>query len=287
MADKKNKAGDEKKTKAEGLRTIRPILVGGKLRLNDVDPRSTCGFLGDKAETVALRTQLAAQLAQLQNVLYAEGKRKVLVVLQAMDTGGKDGVIRSVFTGVNPQGVRVVSFKAPSAEELAHDYLWRVHREVPAKGMIHVFNRSHYEDVLITRVHGWIDDATAKRRFEQINHFESMLVEEGTIILKFFLHISKDEQAQRLQERLDDSSKHWKFNVGDLAEREKWNDYMRVYQEALNATSSPHAPWYVVPADRKWIRDIYVGSVLVHTLAQLGLAYPEQTEDLSKVKIKP
>jgi PPK2 family polyphosphate:nucleotide phosphotransferase len=277
---KKNEAAEMK-----NLRTIRPITVGGKMRLADIDTRSTCGFLGDKDETVALRTQLSAQLAQLQNVLYAEGKRKVLVVLQAMDTGGKDGVIRNVFSGVNPQGVRIVSFKAPSAEDLARDYLWRVHQHVPSKGMIHVFNRSHYEDVLITRVHKWIDDAAAKRRFRQINDFESMLVEEGTIVLKFFLHISKDEQRQRLQDRLDDPSKHWKFNVGDLAEREKWADYQRVYQDALNATSTPHAPWYVVPADRKWIRDIYVGSVLVHTLAGLGMQYPEPAADIAKIKI--
>jgi PPK2 family polyphosphate:nucleotide phosphotransferase len=219
-------------------------------------------------------------------VLYAEGKRRVLVVLQAMDTGGKDGVIRKVFTGINPQGVRVVSFKAPSATELAHDYLWRVHQQVPPKGMIHVFNRSHYEDVLITRVHGWVDDATARRRFRQINDFEAMLVEEGTVILKFFLHISKAEQKARLQDRLDDPAKQWKFNVGDLAEREKWNDYQRVYQEAINATSTPHAPWHVVPADRKWVRDVYVASVLVHTLTGLKMQYPAPPADLERIKIK-
>lgn len=267
-------------------RTIVPIVGNGKINLVDIDTRSTCGFTGSKADTVALLFQLNAQLAQLQNVLYAEGKRKVLIVLQAMDTGGKDGAIRKVFTGLNPQGIRVVSFKAPSAEELAHDYLWRVHAEVPPKGMIHVFNRSHYEDVLITRVHGWIDDATAKRRFRQINDFEAMLVEEGTIILKFFLHISKAEQKVRLQERLDDASRTWKFNVGDLAEREKWDDYQRVYADAINATSSPHAPWYIVPADRKWVRDIYVSSVIVHTLAQLGMQYPEPLVDPAKVNIK-
>jgi PPK2 family polyphosphate:nucleotide phosphotransferase len=267
-------------------KTIRPIIVGGKTKLADIDTKSTCSFNGDKAETIGLLTELNGQLAQLQNVLYAEGKRRVLVVLQAMDTGGKDGVIRKVFTGVNPQGVQVMSFKSPSADELAHDYLWRVHQKVPPKGMIHVFNRSHYEDVLITRVHGWVDDATAKRRFRQINDFEAMLVEEGTIVLKFFLHISKAEQQQRLQERLDDPSRTWKFNIGDLAEREKWDDYQRVYQDALNATSTQHAPWYVVPADRKWVRDLYVGSVLVHTLAGLGMAYPEPQAGLDKVVIK-
>lgn len=273
-------------TKKSETKTIRPIIVGGKTKLAEIDTQSSCSFNGDKAETIGLLAQLNGQLAQLQNVLYAEGKRRVLVVLQAMDTGGKDGVIRKVFSGVNPQGVQVVSFKAPSVNELAHDYLWRVHQHVPPKGMIHVFNRSHYEDVLITRVNGWVDDATAKRRFRQINDFEAMLVEEGTIVLKFFLHISKAEQKTRLQARLDDPSKTWKFNVGDIAEREKWDDYQRVYQDALNATSTPHAPWYVVPADRKWVRDVYVGSVLVHTLAELGLAYPQPQAGLDKVVIK-
>jgi PPK2 family polyphosphate:nucleotide phosphotransferase len=273
-----------KTEKKNALKTIRPIIAGGKTKLAEIDTRSTCSFNGDKNETIALLAQLNAQLSQLQNVLYAEGKRKVLVVLQAMDTGGKDGAIRKVFTGVNPQGVRVVSFKSPTTTELSHDYLWRVHQEMPPKGMIHVFNRSHYEDVLITRVHGWIDDATAKRRLRQINDFEAMLVEEGTIVLKFFLHISKAEQKERLQERLDDSSRTWKFKVGDLAEREKWDDYQRVYEEALNATSTPHAPWYIVPADRKWVRDVYVGSVIVHTLAGLGMTYPEP--GLDKIVIK-
>ncbi len=268
------------------LRTIRPIIVNGKTKLTEIDTGSTCGFSGDKNLTIALREQLSAELAQLQNVLYAEGKRKVLIVLQAMDTGGKDGVVRNVFSGVNPQGVRVVSFKAPSTEELAHDYLWRVHRQMPPRGMIHVFNRSHYEDVLITRVHGMIDDDTAKRRFRQINDFEAMLVEEGTVILKFFLYISKTEQKERLQDRLADPAKQWKFDNSDLVEREKWDEYQRVYQEALNATSSPHAPWYIVPADRKWIRDVYVGSVIVQTLMNLGMRYPKPPAGLDKIVVK-
>ena len=272
--------------KKDDLHTIRPIVADANTKLAKIDPRSTCSFTSDKPGTIALFTQLNAQLAQLQDVLYAEGRRKVLVVLQAMDTGGKDGVIRKTFSGINPQGVRVVSFKAPSPQELAQDYLWRVHRELPPQGMIHVFNRSHYEDVLITRVHGWIDDATAKRRFRQINDFESMLVEEGTIVLKFFLHISKGEQKARLQARLDDPEKRWKFNVGDLAERDKWDDYQRVYEQALNATSTPAAPWYIVPADRKWIRDVYVGSMLVHTLAALGMQYPAPAADLIDIAIK-
>ena len=273
-------------TKKDDLHTIRPIVADANTKLAKIDPRSTCSFTSDKPGTIALLAQLNAQLAHLQDVMYAEGRRKVLVVLQAMDTGGKDGVIRKIFSGINPQGVRVVNFKQPTPEELARDYLWRIHRESPARGMIHVFNRSHYEDVLITRVHGLIDDATAAKRFKQINDFEAMLIDEGAIILKFFLHISKQEQKQRLQDRLDDPAKQWKFNPGDLAERDKWDDYQRVYEQALNATSTPAAPWYIVPADRKWIRDVYVGSMLVHTLAALGMQYPAPVTDLSGIVIK-
>ena len=265
---------------------VKPIIATSKTRLADIDTRSTSGYAGDKPDTIAQLAMLNAQLVLLQNLLYAEHKYKVLVVLQAMDTGGKDGVIRKVFSGINPQGVRIANFKAPSAEELEHDYLWRIHKQVPAKGEIVVFNRSHYEDVLITRVHGWIDDATAARRMRQINDFEAALVEEGAIILKFFLHISKDEQKQRLQDRLDDPAKRWKFNFGDLAERKKWNDYQRVYEEAINATSSPHAPWYIVPADRKWVRDVYIASVLVEALNQLNMHYPAATAGLAKVVIE-
>ncbi len=274
-----------KKSATPDIKTIRPILSNGKIKLADIDTNSTCSFVGDKSTTAAILDEMSARLATLQTVLYAEQKHKILVVLQAMDTGGKDGVIRKVFSGINPQGVRIASFKAPTPPELAHDFLWRVHNQVPAKGELVVFNRSHYEDVLITRVHGWIDDATAKRRFQQINHFETMLAEEGTTILKFFLHISKDEQKQRLQDRLDDPAKTWKFNIGDLAEREKWDDYQRVYQAAINQTSSPHAPWHIVPADRKWIRDLYVSSVLVKALEDLKMAYPKPAEGLAKMKI--
>ena len=266
--------------------TIRPIIGNGEVALAAIDAASTCDFTGDKSATIAVLAQLNAQLRGLQTLLYAEGKHKVLVVLQAMDTGGKDGAIRNLLSGLNPQGVRVASFKAPTAPELAHDYLWRVHQQVPAKGELVVFNRSHYEDVLITRVHDWIDDKAAKRRFRQINDFEAMLVEEGTIILKFFLHISKDEQKQRLQDRLDDPAKRWKFNVGDLGERQHWDDYQRVYQDAINATSSPHAPWYIVPANRKWIRDVYVGAVLVQTLTALKMAYPVASVGLENTKIE-
>ena len=273
------------KSTTSDIKTVRPIVSNGKTKLADIDTSSTCGFVGDKAATAATLDEMSARLTTLQTLLYAEHKHKILIVLQAMDTGGKDGVIRKVFSGINPQGVRIANFKAPTPPELARDYLWRVHSQVPAKGELVVFNRSHYEDVLITRVHGWIDDATAKRRFRQINNFEAMLVEEGTTVLKFFLHISKDEQKQRLQDRLDDPAKTWKFNIGDLAEREKWDDYQRVYEDAINQTSTSDAPWHIVPADRKWIRDLYVSSVLVKALEDLKMAYPKPAEGLDKVKI--
>lgn len=272
--------------KSEIPTTIRPIIANGKTKLAGIDPRSTCSFGGNKAATVDIFAQLNAQLVELQQVLYAGHKHKVLVVLQAMDTGGKDGVIRKVFSGVNPLGIHVASFKAPTTAELDHDYLWRVHERVPGKGEMVLFNRSHYEDVLITRVEGWIDDRVANRRFRQINDFEAMLVEEGTIILKFFLHISRDEQKRRLQDRLDDAAKTWKFNPGDLKARDKWDDYQRVYQDAINATSTRAAPWYIVPADRNWVRDLYVCSVLVRALSDLKMQYPAPPAGLDEVVIQ-
>jgi len=272
--------------KSEDIKSIRSIIANGKTKLSAIDPRSTCSFSGDKAATVPIFAELNAQLVELQQVLYAEHKHKILVVLQATDTGGKDGVIRKVFSGVNPMGVHVASFKAPTEQESNHDYLWRVHQRVPGNGEMVIFNRSHYEDVLITRVEGWIDDRAAKRRFRQINDFEAMLAEEGTIILKFFLHISKEEQKERLQDRLDDKAKNWKFNPGDLVARGKWDDYQRVYEEAINATSSPHAPWYVVPADRNWVRDLYICSVIVSTLRNLDMRYPDPAPGLDKIVIQ-
>lgn len=275
-----------KNSKPGNTKLIHPIIANGKTLLAGIDPASTCGFKGDKDATVAVFAQLNAQLVEQQNMMFAEHKHKLLVVLQATDTGGKDGVIRKVFSGVNPMGIRVASFKVPSAEELEHDYLWRVHKQVPGKGEIVIFNRSHYEDVIVTRINGWIDNATVKRRLRQINDFETMLMEEGTIILKFFLHISKDEQKQRLQDRLDDESKTWKFNPGDLLTREKWDEYQRVYEETLNATSSKHAPWHIVPADRNWVRDLYVCSVVVNELSSLKMKYPEPPAGLDKLVIK-
>ena len=221
-----------------------------------------------------------------QELLYAEDKHKVLIVLQAMDAAGKDGTIRHVFDRVNPQGVKVASFKKPTGEELAHDYLWRIHEHTPATGEITIFNRSHYEDVLIVRVLGLVPEDRWQRRYAHIRAFEQLLADEGTTILKFYLHISKEEQRARLQARLDDPSKHWKFDVGDLAQRKLWNDYMAAYETAMSETSTDDAPWYVIPAEHKWYRNLVISRILVETFDSLNMAYPEQTEDLSGVVVE-
>ena len=228
---------------------------------------------------------LRKRLDRLQELLYAEGKHRLLVVLQGMDTSGKDGVVRDVLEGVNPSGVTVIPFKAPSPTELAHDYLWRVHRHVPGNGHITIFNRSHYEDVLVVRVYSLVPPDRWERRYDQINAFERLLTDEGTTILKFFLHISKAEQASRLRSRLDDPTKHWKFAAGDLAERALWDDYTTAYEAVLSRTSTPWAPWWVVPADHNWYRNLVVGSVIVDTLESLHMAYPAPSTDLSKIVI--
>lgn len=252
-----------------------------RLNLNKIDP----GDLGDwkdrKAEGKQKLADLTAQLDTLQETLYAEGKRKVLIVIQAMDTAGKDGTIRAVFEGVNPQGVKVASFKSPTTTELAHDYLWRVHQVVPARGELVVFNRSHYEDVLIVAVHKWIDAAECKRRYRQIKEFERLLAEEGTTILKFFLHIDPETQRQRLVERIDDPKKQWKFNPGDLDERKLWPEYIKAFENAIQTTSTDYAPWYVVPANRNWYRNLIVAGVIVDKLKSLNMAYPTPAEDLT------
>ncbi len=247
--------------------------------LKKIDPDDLGKWKNSKDKAKQKLVDLREELADLQEVLYAEGKHKVLIVIQAMDTGGKDGTIRAVFEGVNPQGVRVASFKVPTAQELAHDYLWRVHQKVPGKGELVIFNRSHYEDVLVVRVHGLIDDKEARRRFNQINDFERMLAQQGTLILKFFLHISKDEQRERLLERIDIPSKQWKFNPGDIKERELWGAYMKAFQNAIAATSTDYAPWYVVPANRNWYRNLIVASVIVDALKGLKMKYPVPSED--------
>ena len=229
---------------------------------------------------------LRGELAELQRLVYADGKHKILIVLQAMDAGGKDGTIRSVFLGVNPQGVRVTSFKGPSENELAHDFLWRIHQAVPAAGTIGVFNRSHYEDVLVVRVENIVPKNVWEARFEQINQFERLLAETGTTVLKFYLHISKAEQAKRFQARLDDPRKNWKFSLDDLEKRKKWDDYMAVYEDALNRCTTDWAPWYVIPSDQKWYRDLAIARVLVNTIRELKLEFPKPSIDLSGVRVE-
>lgn len=225
------------------------------------------------------------RLRELQYLLHAEGRHRVLVVVQATDTGGKDGLIRNVFGELNPQGVRVANFKAPTAAELAHDYLWRIHPHVPADGELVVFNRSHYEDVLVVRVHGLVPEERWSRRYGHIADFERMLADEGTTIVKLFLHISKDEQAERLRDRLDDPTKNWKFNEADLTEREHWDDYQAAYAEMVNRTSTDQAPWYVVPADQKWYRNAVAAEIMLATLERLDMRYPEVTADLRDIEI--
>ena len=260
---------------------VRP---GRKVHLDDFDPADTSPLPGGKAEAKVQLAAIVDRLAELQELVFAGHQRKLLIVLQGMDTSGKDGTIRHVMRGFNPQGTRVVSFKKPSEEELDHDFLWRVHAKVPAKGETVVFNRSHYEDVLIVRVHDLVPRTVWRKRYDQINAFEKVLVENGTVIMKFFLHISFEEQRRRLQARVEDPKKCWKFQAGDLEERKFWKDYMQAYEEALSNTSTDWAPWYVVPANQKWYRNHLVGSIVVKTLDKLQLKYP--TCDLSTVVVK-
>jgi len=248
---------------------------GSKVRLRKVDTADTSGFKGDKKQGEKAIDSLIEKLDPLQELLYAEHKHKVLVVLQGMDSSGKDGTIRRVFEGVNPQGVRVAHFGKPSQEELDHDYLWRAHKQVPETGEIVIFNRSHYESVLVERVHGLVPEEVWSKRYRQITEFERMLSEEGTTILKFFLHIDKKEQARRFQERLDDPTKHWKFSYLDYAERKYWKDYTKAYEDALEKTSTERAPWYVVPSDHAWFRDLVVSQTIVASLEGFDMKYPK------------
>jgi len=257
-----------------------------KVKLSSWDPDDLGDFKSGKEAGLAQLEKLSDKLDGLQELLFAEHKHKLLVILQAMDTGGKDGAIRRVFSGVNPAGVRVASFKAPAPEELDHDYLWRIYKQVPGKGEMVIFNRSHYEDVLIVRVHNMVPAEVWGKRFEQINDFERTLAENGTTILKFYLHIDLDEQKERLQARLDDPTKRWKFRLGDLDERKFWPDYMKAYEDVLSKTSTKNAPWYIVPANRKWFRDLVISSVLVETLEGLKMKYPESEENLDGVVIE-
>jgi PPK2 family polyphosphate:nucleotide phosphotransferase len=257
-----------------------------KVKLSEWNPNDTSEFKGGKEQALLEIRNLSQRLEELHELLYAEHKHKVLIVLQAMDTGGKDGVIRRVFDGVNPQGARVANFKEPTAEELDHDYLWRIHKQVPAQGELVIFNRSHYEDVLVVRVHNLVSPEVWKQRYDQINAFEKMLAENSITILKFYLHIDKDEQKARLQARLDNPNKHWKFRLGDLEERKLWPEYMQAYEDILNKTSTPAAPWFIVPANRKWYRDWVISSILVDTLQGMNMKYPESEENLDGVVIE-
>ncbi len=260
---------------------VRP---GSRVDLAAIDTGSVDGAPGDKAATSAHFPALRERLRELQERLWAEQGQSLLVVLQAMDAGGKDGTLKHLFRGINPVGARVASFRAPSKEELEHDFLWRVHKRTPAKGEIVVFNRSHYEDVLVVRVRGLVPEAVWRPRYELINQFEASLAGAGTRIVKLFLHISKEEQADRFRHRLDDPTKRWKFRAGDLEDRAYWDDYQAAFAEALERTSTGHAPWYVVPADRKWYRNWVVSQIVLGTLEEMGPEYPPE-EDLDGVVV--
>jgi PPK2 family polyphosphate:nucleotide phosphotransferase len=258
---------------------------GSKLRLNDLDP----AYKGEhesseaaKQETERCREKLVHQ----QALLYAQRKHSVLVVLQALDAGGKDGTVNHVFTALNPQGTAVVGFKQPTPAELAHDFLWRVHPHAPGRGEVAIFNRSHYEDVLVTRAHKLIDKAIWTARYERIREFETGLTDNGTTILKFFLHISKEEQLARFAERLEDPKRNWKISESDYTERALWDDYIAAFEDAINATSTRDAPWYVIPSNHKWFRNLAVSQIMADKMEALGMAFPEPTVDLAEIRRK-
>ena len=254
------------------LREALRVKPGSRVRLAALDPAATFGY--DKATAKPLLEARLERLGSLQDRLWAEGKHSVLVVLQGIDAAGKDGTIQKVMEAFNPQGCVVSAFKVPTPEELAHDYLWRIHKRVPGKGEIGIFNRSHYEDVLVVRVHGLVPRRVWSTRYAQINAFEETLAAGGTTVVKFFLSIDRDEQRQRFQARYDDPTKRWKFSVRDLDERKRWDDYQAAFDDALSKTSTAAAPWYVIPANRKWFRDLAVASILADTIAGLRPAYP-------------
>lgn len=263
------------------------VAPGADLDLESYDPDAKTGFEGGKKDGKKALPDLTKRLAELQRRLWAESQQSLLVVLQATDTGGKDGTIRHVFRGVNPQGVHVANFDVPTEWELRHDYLWRIHQRVPEDGAITVFNRSHYEDVLVVRVKELVPEEVWSKRYGQIREFEQMIADEGTRIVKLFLNISKEEQAERLQARLDEPDKNWKFSKGDLDDRELWDDYRRAYRDAIAKTSTEHAPWYIVPANRKWYRNLVVSNILIHTLEDMDPQYPEPEKGLDGIEITP
>jgi PPK2 family polyphosphate:nucleotide phosphotransferase len=255
------------------------VKPGSRPRLKDRDPDDTFGKKHDNNA----HQKMLDRLRELQHLLYADKRYGLLVVLQALDAGGKDGTVRHVMSGVNPQGCLVTAFKAPTPEELSHDFLWRVHKAVPGRGSIGIFNRSHYEDVLIVRVHGLVPKEVWKKRYDQINDFEYMLTENGYTLLKFFLHTSRDEQRKRFEARIRDPSRNWKLSLPDFEERRHWDDYMNAYEAALGKCSTDRAPWYVVPANKKWFRNHVVAELIVQALDNMKLKYPAPSVDISKV----
>lgn len=261
------------------------VQPGQKIDLETYPTRDDQVFDADKRHGKGAMKALADQIGELQEMLYAQGKHKFLFVIQAMDTGGKDGTIKDVFESVNPQGLRCEPFKKPTSKELAHDYLWRIHKKVPGKGELVIFNRSHYEDILAVRVRDIAPESVWSKRYDHINAFEQMLADEGCAIVKILLHISRDEQKQRLQARLDNPAKHWKFNPGDLDDRALWPKFMNAYQDVLAQTSTDHAPWYVIPADRKWYRNLAVGSIVADTFRSLKMSFPEPEFDPAAIVI--
>lgn len=259
------------------------VKAGKKVKLSDWNTDENAGLT--KEEGQAKTAKLLEGLFEWQERLYAESKQALLIVLQARDAAGKDGAVKTVIGAFNPNGVHIANFKVPSAEELAHDFLWRIHLQVPKKGVVGVFNRSHYEDVLVTRVYDMIDEKTARARLEHIQNFEALLTSTGTRVLKFYLHISPEEQKERLQARLDEPGKNWKFNPGDLKDRENWDKFTDAYQDALT-TSTERAPWYVIPADRKWFRDLLMSQIILDTLKDMNPQYPAIDYDPKSVVIK-
>jgi PPK2 family polyphosphate:nucleotide phosphotransferase len=258
-----------------------------KIRLKDFDPAETYGFekgneKGQRDEELMAKT--TSRLDELQYTLYAEGQRSVLIVLQGMDTAGKDGTIRHVMSGASPQSCKVTSFKIPSSHEQAHDFLWRIHEAVPEKGNIGIFNRSQYEDVLIVRVHKLVPKSVWSERYDEINRFEKYLTDNGTTVLKFFLHISKDEQKRRIEERIADPAKHWKLSPADLKEREFWDDYTEAYEDVLSKCSTKHSPWFIIPANHKWFRNLAVSKIMVETLEKMDPQYPTPEMDIARMK---
>jgi PPK2 family polyphosphate:nucleotide phosphotransferase len=260
-----------------------PIRIVSPIRLKDFNPDYHEGL--EKEDTRKKTESLCEKIGALQQLLYADGQHSLVIVLQGMDTSGKDGTVKHVLDSVNPAGVETANFKTPSHEELAHDFMWRIHKALPRYGNIGVFNRSHYEDVLVVRVLKLQPAQVWAARYDQINAFEKYLAHNRIVLLKFFLHISKEEQAERLRERLDNPRKNWKFQPEDLRMRSYWNQFMKAYEDAINRCSTPDAPWYIIPANRKWYRDYVISKIVVKALENMGLKWPKPTFDLSKIKI--